>query len=184
MKQTLLFLISLISIMLSAVISAQDVTLCPKERLAMCTMDYTPVCALMKDSSVKTYGNACSACAEPQVVSHRAGICPAHTLSTEEVMTLFSGNTYQAIIPSRKIFMKVYVDPNGTMRGMQAGHKFTTKWQVNDQGQICVSYKDKMNCRFVMREEGQYKKYKLNEQGEKVVLVLYKSFAKGNIHNY
>ncbi len=184
MKQTFLFLIALTSIILSTFISAQDATLCPEERLTMCTMDYTPVCALMKDNSVKTYGNACSACSDPQVVSHVKGICSAHTLLTEEVSTLFSGNTYQAIIPSRQLSMTVYVDPNGTMRGIQAGHKFTTKWQINDQGQICVSYKDKMNCRFVMHEDGKYKKYKLNEHGERVVLVIYQSFAKGNLYNY
>ena len=184
MKHTFLFFIVLIFMIQSTSILAQDVTLCPKERLAICTMDYTPVCASMKDDSVKNYGNACSACADPEVVSHVVGVCPAHTLLTEEVTRLFSGNTYQAVIPSRKISMTVYVDPNGTMRGMQAGHKFTTKWWINDEGQICVSYKDKMNCRFVMYEEGKYKKYKLNEQGENIALVIYQSFAKGNIHNY
>lgn len=105
-------------------------------------------------------------------------------LSTDEVRKLFSGNTYEAKIPSRNLTMTVYVDPNGTMRGMQSDHKFTSKWTVSDKGEICVSYRDKMSCRMVMEDNGMYKKYKINEQGEKVVLVIYQSFTPGNIHNY
>jgi len=164
---------------------AQEMSICSDEQRAMmCTMDYRPVCALNKDKSVKNYSNACTACADKNIVSHVPGVCPPHTLRAAEVTALFSGNTYTAVIPSRKLTMDVYVDPDGTMRGMQAGHKFTSQWQVNEQGQVCVSYRDKMNCRFVMLENGQYKKYKLDEQGQKVVLVIYQSFASGNIHNF
>ena len=106
------------------------------------------------------------------------------SLTTAEVTQLFSGNTYTATIPSRNIQMTVYVDPNGTLRGMQGGHKFTSKWEINDKGEICVSYKERLSCRYVMEEDGIYKKYKINEQGEKVVLVIYQSFTPGNIHNY
>ena len=106
------------------------------------------------------------------------------SLTTAEVTQLFSGNTYTATIPSRNIKMTVYVDPNGTLRGMQAGHKFTSKWEINDKGEICVSYKERLSCRYVMEEDGIYKKYKINEQGEKVVLVIYQSFTLGNVHNY
>jgi len=105
-------------------------------------------------------------------------------LSAEEVIQLFSGNTYEATIPSRNIKMTVYVDPDGTLRGMQAGHKFSSKWTVNDKGEICVSYKERMSCRLVMEAAGIYKKYKINEQGEKKVLVIYQSFKPGNPNNY
>ncbi len=125
-----------------------------------------------------------AACTNSQISASSKGGYPAKTLSADEMQVLFSGNTYTASIPSRKLTMTVYVDPNGTMRGMQAGHKFTTHWQINEQGEICVSYKDKKNCRYVMQENGQYKKYKLDEQGNKVVLVVYQSFARGNVHGY
>ncbi|MCU7835750.1 MAG: hypothetical protein KZQ83_10945 [gamma proteobacterium symbiont of Taylorina sp.] len=105
-------------------------------------------------------------------------------LTADEVTHLFSGNSYAAIIPSRNIKMTVFVDPNGTLRGMQAGHKFNSKWMVNESGEICVSYKERMSCRLVMEDNGQYKKYKINEQGEKVVLVIYQSFTAGNSYNY
>ena len=106
------------------------------------------------------------------------------TLSAKEVNKLFIGNTYEATIPSRNLTMTVYVDPDGTLRGMQGGHKFMSKWTINEQGQICISYKEKKSCRIVMEDNGVYKKYKINEQGEKIVLVIYQSFTPGNVHNY
>ncbi len=159
-------------------------TACPEKRSMICTMDYNPVCGLSHDKSVKTYSNACSACSNPEVVSHTPQACPEHILSSEELTELFSDKTYVAVIPSRNLKMTVYADPDGSMRGMQNGHKFTSKWAVSDKGEICVSYKDKMSCRVVMEQEGVYKKFKVNENGEKVILVIYQSFAVGNIHNY
>jgi hypothetical protein len=105
-------------------------------------------------------------------------------LSAQEVTSLFSDQTYIASIPSRNIQMTIYANPNGTLFGMQNGHKFTSKWSVNDKGEICVSYKNKMSCRIVMEDKGVYKKYKVNDKGEKVILVVYQSFASGNIHNF
>jgi len=159
-------------------------TTCPENRPQVCTMDYTPVCGVHNDNSTKTYSNACGACSNPKVISYVPQSCPDRILSAQEVLKLFSGNTYVAVIPSRNLKMTVYVDPDGTMRGMQSGHKFTSKWTVSDKGEICVSYKDKMNCRVVMEQGGVYKKFKVNEKGEKVVLVIYQSFAAGNVHHY
>ncbi len=164
--------------------SSEKKVLCPDERPMVCTRDYRPVCGLSQDSTTKTYSNACSACSNSDVVSYVSQACAERTLSSEELIKLFSGNTYVAVIPSRKLKMIVYVDPDGTMRGMQSGHKFTSKWMVNDKGEICVSYKDKMSCRVVMEQNGVYKKFKINEQGEKTVLVVYQSFSQGNVHNY
>jgi Kazal-type serine protease inhibitor domain len=157
---------------------------CPEERPSICTREYKPVCGLDQNNEQKTYSNACTACSNKQVISYAANACPEHVLSADELTKLFSGNTYDALIPSRKLKMTVYVDPDGSMRGMQSGHKFTSKWAVNNKGEICVSYKNKMSCRLVMEQDGVYKKIKLNDKGEKVVLVVYKSFAIGNIHNY
>ncbi len=60
---------------------------CITPRPEMCTKEYRPVCAT-RDSGVRcvttpcpstetaTYGNACDACADPKVTSHRQGACP------------------------------------------------------------------------------------------------------------
>ncbi|MDP1748106.1 MAG: hypothetical protein Q8L22_01510 [Reyranella sp.] len=50
--------------------------LCADPRPQMCTRDYRPACGVRRDGSRKTYGNACSACADPDVVTQGAGACP------------------------------------------------------------------------------------------------------------
>ena len=50
---------------------------CADPRPQMCTRDYRPACGLRRDRSSKTNGNACSACADPEVVSQAAGACPS-----------------------------------------------------------------------------------------------------------
>lgn len=49
---------------------------CADPRPQMCTRDYRPACGVHRDGSRKTYGNACSACADADVVSQAAGACP------------------------------------------------------------------------------------------------------------
>jgi hypothetical protein len=49
---------------------------CADPRPQMCTLDYRPACGVRRDGSQKTYGNACSACADPDVMSQGAGACP------------------------------------------------------------------------------------------------------------
>ncbi|WP_198264957.1 hypothetical protein [sulfur-oxidizing endosymbiont of Gigantopelta aegis] len=159
-------------------------TTCPQERPMMCTMDYMPVCGVNIEGQSKTYANGCGACSDVSVVSYTPAACPERILSAAEVTKLFSDKTYQVEIPSRKITMTVYAAPNGTTRGMQGEHKFTSHWEVNDKGEVCISYKDKMKCRQIMLQEGVYKKFKVNEQGERVVLVVYHSFVDGNVHHY
>jgi hypothetical protein len=47
---------------------------CTEPRPQMCTRDYRPVCG-MSGTEQKTYGNACSACADKAVISYREGSC-------------------------------------------------------------------------------------------------------------
>ena len=49
---------------------------CADPRPQMCTRDYRPACGIRRDGSRKTYGNACTACADPDVLSQEAGDCP------------------------------------------------------------------------------------------------------------
>ena len=50
-------------------------TLCEEPRPQICTMEYVPVCATLKDGGVKTYASGCSACSAVQVVSWVEGEC-------------------------------------------------------------------------------------------------------------
>lgn len=49
---------------------------CADPRPQMCTQEFRPACGVRLDGSRKTYGNACSACADSEVVSQAAGACP------------------------------------------------------------------------------------------------------------
>ena len=49
---------------------------CADPRPQVCTRDYRPACGLRRDGGRKTYGNACSACSDPEVVTQAAGACP------------------------------------------------------------------------------------------------------------
>ena len=51
-------------------------TQCTDPRPEVCTMEYLPVCARLADGSQATYASACSACADPAVVSHVPEQCP------------------------------------------------------------------------------------------------------------
>jgi hypothetical protein len=58
-----------------AVTSSPQSTDCSDPRPEMCTRQYDPVCGLRRDGSTRTYGNACTACSDAEVVSHRPGAC-------------------------------------------------------------------------------------------------------------
>lgn len=49
---------------------------CADPRPQMCTRDYRPACGTRRDGTRRTYGNACTACSDPEVVSQAAGACP------------------------------------------------------------------------------------------------------------
>ena len=50
-------------------------TTCTDPRPQICTADYTPVCAHLENGELKTYSNACSACADVSVVAHSPAAC-------------------------------------------------------------------------------------------------------------
>jgi alkaline phosphatase D len=54
---------------------AQQITTCPEPRPQVCTREYRPVCAQLRDGSFKTYSNGCSACSDPAVTGYREGAC-------------------------------------------------------------------------------------------------------------
>jgi len=53
----------------------ETLTFCPEPRPQVCTQDYRPVCAQLRDGSFKTYSNGCSACTDPAVTAYSGGAC-------------------------------------------------------------------------------------------------------------
>ena len=56
-------------------VDRSDHTLCPEPRPQICTREYRPVCAQMRDGSFRTYPTGCTSCADPDVVGYRGGAC-------------------------------------------------------------------------------------------------------------
>jgi hypothetical protein len=50
-------------------------TICPEIRPEVCTMDYQPVCAQLRDSGFKPYSNGCTACSDQNVTAYSDGAC-------------------------------------------------------------------------------------------------------------
>lgn len=56
---------------------------CEEPRQTMCARDYHPVCGVTQKGTMRTYGNHCTACAEPSVAYFIAQACdkdPVHRL--------------------------------------------------------------------------------------------------------
>jgi len=48
---------------------------CIEPRPRICTMEYVPVCASLKNNGFKTYASGCSACSDINVIKYKAGQC-------------------------------------------------------------------------------------------------------------
>lgn len=72
-----------------------ELTLCPEQRPQVCTMDYRPVCATRNtgircvaapcpSTEQKTYSNACSACADVEVLGHIPDECATSSSNQQQ----------------------------------------------------------------------------------------------------
>jgi hypothetical protein len=50
-------------------------TACTDPRPQMCTMEYNPVCGMLRGGGEKTYSTGCTACSDSAVTGYRAGEC-------------------------------------------------------------------------------------------------------------
>ncbi len=55
--------------------SSSNVVRCTEPRPRLCTLQYDPVCAELKDGTWQSYASACAACSDADVISYRAGAC-------------------------------------------------------------------------------------------------------------
>lgn len=54
---------------------ALDLILCEEPRPQICTNEYNPVCARLKDGDTRTDATGCTACSDPQVSGYEMGAC-------------------------------------------------------------------------------------------------------------
>jgi hypothetical protein len=55
--------------------SSPDVVQCLEPRPQMCTLEYLPVCADLRDGTKRTYASGCVACSDANVVSYGSSRC-------------------------------------------------------------------------------------------------------------
>lgn len=54
---------------------ALDLILCEEPRPTICTREYNPVCATLKNGKTKTGATGCTACSDPEVMGYSMGAC-------------------------------------------------------------------------------------------------------------
>lgn len=52
-----------------------DLIHCEEPRPQICTREYDPVCATLKDGGTKTYATGCTSCADTVVIGYSKGGC-------------------------------------------------------------------------------------------------------------
>lgn len=57
--------------------SVSDLIICQEPRPQICTNEYNPVCARLKDGTTRTDATGCTACSDPEVVGYKMGACEA-----------------------------------------------------------------------------------------------------------
>ena len=60
---------------------ALDLILCEEPRPQVCTREYNPVCATLKDGGTKTGPTGCTSCSDPEVVGYKMGACSKEVVS-------------------------------------------------------------------------------------------------------
>ena len=79
-------LILVVFLVAACAAKTSDIIECQEPRPEMCAMQYDPVCATVDEgvrcvttpcdtTTIKTYGNSCSACSDPTVIGYQAGAC-------------------------------------------------------------------------------------------------------------
>jgi len=72
---------SLIALVVLGLLSAcankpPEANACTEPRPQVCTMEFAPVCAVLKSGGRKEFASPCTACADPAVAGYVEGSCP------------------------------------------------------------------------------------------------------------
>ncbi len=109
----------------------------------------------------------------------------AETLNAEQVKTLFSDKTVEYRHEKLGFEFVVYHAPDGTLRGTRDGQPMSElQWSVNAHGELCIAYNQKQSCYPIMHEDGKYKKYTLDDNGKRKILLTYRRFIDGNPNDF
>lgn len=123
--------------------------------------------------------SACAAATSP-TVDHRGRSLPPGTLGPTAVRVLFYDQTVESRNAGGDLSLTYYA-PNGTLKQKRGGEVRTGSWTVRKDGRMCLAMSgEKRQCRFVLKEQNQYKKFTLSKSGQVNPVVSYLSFQPGN----
>jgi hypothetical protein len=107
---------------------------------------------------------------------------PPGTLDAASVTALFSGKTVESVLDKTGRVSLTYYGPTGELRQLQNGEKRSGKWEVREDGRICLHFAgDDRQCRAIVKEGGVYRKYIVKKDGNHEPVVTYRSFRDGNL---
>jgi len=106
-------------------------------------------------------------------------------LSSDEIRKLYSNQTINSYHLIKDFDISVYFNPNGQFYGIKDDSIFQGKWEVTNNGTICMTREGgKTFCRQVHVDNGTYYKVKVKGNGKLKRILEYKSFSEGNTKNY
>lgn len=107
-------------------------------------------------------------------------VLPIGTLSSQEVIELFSGKTVESVTAQQGRVSQTYYDPDGSLVQFRNGVKRTGKWRVTGSARICLQMEDlEEKCRIIVKDGRDYKKYIVKTNGEHQHSVSYRRFVPG-----
>jgi len=110
----------------------------------------------------------------------------AEKLDAAAIKALFIGKTVTSYHTRKDFDVKAYYDPDGTVYGIRDDSIWQRHWEIRDDGNICIIYKerDKEFCRIIKKIDGKYYKYKVKGNGNEIRVIEYRQFEDGNTENY
>lgn len=106
---------------------------------------------------------------------------PQGTLTTRELLALFSDKTVYSVTAKGGRESVSYYSPTGELRQKRSGITRSGRWRVTDNNRICLQMENLPDkCRIVVKEQGTYKKYIVRKNGLHQFTVAYPVFQKGN----
>lgn len=106
---------------------------------------------------------------------------PPGTLSSEQLLARFSGQTVESVTAAQGRESLSYYHPGGELRQQRLGKTRRGHWRVTKEHQICLQMEDlPEKCRIVVREGEEYRKYIVRKNGRHQHTVTYRTFHPGN----
>lgn len=106
-------------------------------------------------------------------------------LNQEQTKQLFIGNTVFAYNVRKEFDIITYFSPDGTAHQKRDGDRRKGAWEIDKKGWLCIEwdYGKGSGCKPIVKDGERYKKYRVKSDGNRVYILKYDRFIKGNSEN-